>query len=113
VEDPVAPASWVLRGEDGWSADRIRAAMAAATTRVALRRRIPVLVLYGTAVVLEDGAVRFFEDLYGEDAKLERALRGESARRLVEQQQARRDPAPDAVRRAAGEHLSEISRREP
>jgi len=41
---------------------------------VNLARPIPVLVLYGTAVVMEDGEVRFFDDIYGLDADLERAL---------------------------------------
>jgi len=33
-----------------------------------------VLILYGTAVVDETGAVRFFEDIYGQDASLEKVL---------------------------------------
>jgi murein L,D-transpeptidase YcbB/YkuD len=44
------------------------------TVRVALTKPIPVLIVYGTAVVMEDGEVRFFEDIYGHDATLERAL---------------------------------------
>lgn len=55
------------------------------TMRVDLDRSTPIWILYGTAVVLEDGQVRFFEDIYGHDAALERALeqndpdKGESA----------------------------------
>jgi murein L,D-transpeptidase YcbB/YkuD len=44
------------------------------TTRVMLDKPIPVLIVYGTAVVMEDGEVRFFEDIYGHDAALERVL---------------------------------------
>ena len=44
------------------------------TVRANLERRIPVLILYGTAIVLVDGEVRFFDDIYGYDADLERAL---------------------------------------
>ena len=35
---------------------------------------IPVLILYGTAVVKEDGEIQFFDDIYGYDAALERVL---------------------------------------
>jgi len=39
-----------------------------------LKEPIPVWILYGTAVVREDGEVHFLEDIYGHDAALERAL---------------------------------------
>ncbi len=75
VEDPVALAEWVLRDQPAWSADAIRAAMnGPQTRRVELVRPIPVLIVYGTAVVSEDGEVQFLDDVYGHDAALERAL---------------------------------------
>jgi hypothetical protein len=52
VEDPVSLAAWVLRDRPGWTADPIRQAMdGQGPLRVDLPRRIPVLILYGTAVV--------------------------------------------------------------
>jgi L,D-transpeptidase YcbB len=43
--------------------------------RVDLTRPIQVILFYLTAVVMpEDGTVRFAEDLYGHDARLDRAL---------------------------------------
>jgi len=39
---------------------------------VNLARPIPVLIVYGTAVVPEDGKARFFEDIYGFDRQLEK-----------------------------------------
>jgi murein L,D-transpeptidase YcbB/YkuD len=36
---------------------------------------MPVLIVYGTVVVLDDGLVRFYDDLYGQDAELDHALR--------------------------------------
>jgi len=33
-----------------------------------------VLILYATALATEDGAVLFFEDIYGHDHKLEKLL---------------------------------------
>ena len=57
-------ASWVLRDQPEWNEARIRAAMDGdQTIRVALPNPIPVLIVYGTAVVMEDGEVRFFDDL--------------------------------------------------
>jgi murein L,D-transpeptidase YcbB/YkuD len=35
---------------------------------------VPVLILYATAMATVDGEVRFFRDIYGFDAKLERSL---------------------------------------
>ncbi len=75
VEDPVALAEWVLRDQPEWTSEQIRAAMnGGQTVRVSLVTPIPVLILYSTAVVMEDGEIRFFEDIYGHDAALERAL---------------------------------------
>lgn len=75
VEDPVSLSQWILRDRPDWTAENIRNAMYGATTvRVALLKPIPVLIVYGTAVVMEDGEVRFFNDIYGHDAALERAL---------------------------------------
>jgi murein L,D-transpeptidase YcbB/YkuD len=43
--------------------------------RVNLTRRIPVVIYYTTAVVRPaTGAVEFYDDVYGHDARLERAL---------------------------------------
>ncbi len=75
VEDPVALVAWALRDRPEWTVERIRAAMSGSrTVQVSLLHPIPVLILYGTAVVAEDGEVRFFDDIYGLDAALERAL---------------------------------------
>lgn len=75
VEDPVALAAWVLRDQPEWTAERIRSAMQGdETLQVPLNQSIPVLIVYGTAIVMEDGEVRFFDDIYGHDKALERAL---------------------------------------
>ena len=41
---------------------------------VKLLHPLPVMTIYVTAVVLESGEVHFFEDIYGEDAALEKEL---------------------------------------
>jgi len=42
--------------------------------QVDLAHPIPVLIVYGTAVVTEDGIVHFYDDIYGHDAALEKVL---------------------------------------
>jgi murein L,D-transpeptidase YcbB/YkuD len=75
VEDPVSLAEWILRGRPEWTAEDIQEAMQGETTvRVSVLKPIPVLILYGTAVVLEDGEVRFFKDIYGHDVALAQML---------------------------------------
>jgi murein L,D-transpeptidase YcbB/YkuD len=68
-------AEWVLREESGWQQDRIVAAMQGTESiSVKLTSPIPVMAIYVTAVVAENGEVHFFDDLYGKDAALERDL---------------------------------------
>ncbi len=75
VEKAAELAEWVLREEPDWSPDRIHEAMnGPKPLQVLLKRPIPVLIVYGTAVVLEGGEVRFFEDFYGDNAALEAQL---------------------------------------
>jgi murein L,D-transpeptidase YcbB/YkuD len=75
VEDPAALARWILRGNPGWTDERIRAAMNGdQSLRVSLEQPVPAWILYGTAVVQEDGEVHFLEDIYEHDAALERVL---------------------------------------
>jgi murein L,D-transpeptidase YcbB/YkuD len=75
VEDPIALAAWLLRDKPEWTADHIRAAtLAEKTFRVDLEHPIPVLIVYGTAVVMENGEVDFFRDIYRQDTALEHAL---------------------------------------
>lgn len=77
VEEPAALAVWVLRDIPGWTLEKVQAAMNDAmhdNLQVNLPKPIPVLILYSTAVVDPDGEVRFFADIYGYDAELERVL---------------------------------------
>ncbi len=76
VEKPAELAAWALRNNPGWDLARVQAAMQTGkdNVQVNLTQPIPVLILYGTAVVDEDGTVHFFDDIYGHDASLEKAL---------------------------------------
>ena len=75
LEKPADLAAWVLRDNPGWTPERIRAAMNGTTTQqVNLAHPIPVLIVYATVIVLEDGVVHFYDDIYGHDASLEEVL---------------------------------------
>ena len=75
VQDPPALAAWVLQSKPEWTPQRIQAAMnGEKSVQVNLSSPIPVLILYGTARVDEDGLVDFYDDIYGHDAKLALAL---------------------------------------
>lgn len=86
VEYPALLAEWVLRDEPGWTTDRILDAMhGSAPQRVDLREPIQVVLFYSTAGVRPtDGAVRFADDIYGHDVRLDRALRAASEARTQE-----------------------------
>lgn len=85
VSEPAALAAAVLEGAAGdWTEQKVRAAMEGdATFRVPLAHPVHVLIVYGTAIASEDGAVHFFNDLYGFDARLERLLRATSDARAI------------------------------
>jgi murein L,D-transpeptidase YcbB/YkuD len=76
VEKPAELAAWVLRNNPGWDLERVRATMHGEqnNVQVNLTTRIPVLIVYGTAAVNEENQVRFFDDIYGYDAELEKSL---------------------------------------
>jgi murein L,D-transpeptidase YcbB/YkuD len=75
LEKPADLAAWVLRDNPGWTPERIHAAMnGAQSQQVNLAQPIPVLIVYATVIVLEDGLVHFYDDIYGHDASLEKVL---------------------------------------
>jgi ornithine carbamoyltransferase len=88
VEQPAELAAFVLEGQPGWDAARIREAMARGeSSTLRLQRPLPVLIAYGTALV-KGGQAYFFEDLYGHDRVLDAALRNRPV-----------PPLPELVRR--------------
>ncbi|MFZ0677614.1 L,D-transpeptidase family protein [Candidatus Binatus sp.] len=76
VEKPADLAAWVLRDRPEWTMDKIQAAMKTGpdNVQVNLKKPIPVLILYSTAVVDPEGEVRFFDDIYGYDKSLNKVL---------------------------------------
>ncbi len=77
VEDPVRLAEWALKGQSEWTREKILAAIDDGATRtVALLQPLRVVIFYMTAAYMPDeGAVRFAEDIYGHDARLDAWLR--------------------------------------
>ncbi|MGA2417092.1 MAG: L,D-transpeptidase family protein [Candidatus Sulfotelmatobacter sp.] len=76
VEQPEDLVAWVLRNNPGWDLERVKATMNGEKNnlQVNLVARIPVLIVYGSATVNEENQIRFFDDIYGYDADLDKAL---------------------------------------
>jgi murein L,D-transpeptidase YcbB/YkuD len=76
VDQPADLVAWVLRNNPGWDLERVKATMNGdkENLQVNLVTRIPVLIVYGTAAVNEENQIRFFDDIYGYDAALEKAF---------------------------------------
>ena len=80
VEKPAELAAFLLRnqpdGQQPWTVERVQAAMDSGkdNRQVNLTVKVPVLILYETAVAEEDGTVHFFDDIYGHDKRLNALL---------------------------------------
>ncbi len=75
VQDPVGLAEFVLQHQDGWPRARIEEAMKSAkTSTVHLQTPLPVYIFYSTVLANERGDARFFSDIYGHDATLQKLL---------------------------------------
>jgi len=65
----------VLLQQDGWNREMIDAEIAGRKTRsVFLSQPLPVLLLYWTAEIGEDGQIHFYNDVYERDQKILTAL---------------------------------------
>jgi len=76
VEKPAELAAWALRNNPGWTVERVQEAMRNGKddVTVSLAKRVPVFIVYGTALTYENGEVHFSDDIYGHDASLATAL---------------------------------------
>ena len=76
VEKPAELAAYLLRNQPPWTLEKVQQAMQSGpdNQQVNLNTPVPVLILYVTAVVEEDGSVHFFDDIYGYDKTLEAVL---------------------------------------
>jgi murein L,D-transpeptidase YcbB/YkuD len=76
VEKPAELAAWLLQDQPEWTLDAVQAAMQSGpdNQQVNLDRPVPVVIIYLTAVVEENGEVYFFDDIYGHDRALNAVL---------------------------------------
>jgi murein L,D-transpeptidase YcbB/YkuD len=76
VEKPAELAAWALRNNAGWDVSRVKQSMDQGkdNVTVTLNRRVPVFIVYATALAYENGEVHFYNDIYGHDARLAQAL---------------------------------------
>jgi len=67
----------VLRDQPGWTLEKLQNVVATRqTTRVKLKQKVPVHIVYATAWRGEGGSVEFRKDIYSRDKKLYNALFG-------------------------------------
>jgi murein L,D-transpeptidase YcbB/YkuD len=76
VEKPAELAAWVLRNNPDWTLEKVQQSMQSGKDDVTVNlvKRVPVFIVYGTALAYENGEVHFTDDIYGHDAKLAAAL---------------------------------------
>jgi L,D-transpeptidase YcbB len=75
LSDPLRLATWILRDRPEWTSAALDSAMSRATPLdVPIAERIPVLILYGTAIAERNGEMKFYRDLYGHDRRLSAML---------------------------------------
>ena len=76
VEKPAKLAAWLLQDQPRWTLENIKKAMESGpdNQRVNLSKPVPVVIVYLTAIVAENGEVYFYNDIYGLDGTLNDAL---------------------------------------
>ncbi len=75
LADAPSLASWLLRTDSTWTAEKMKEAMASPEPiDVTLGQGVPLRLVYETAVPREDGRVDFIADVYGRDRNMELAL---------------------------------------
>jgi len=73
LKEPAKLAAWALRDKPEWTLERVQQAMQNGQDdlRVNLTKPLPVLIVYMTAAVREQGDIYFYRDIYGYDAELQ------------------------------------------
>jgi murein L,D-transpeptidase YcbB/YkuD len=75
IENPLELAELLLDDPVAWNREKIEEIIAGGETRtVSLKKRVPVLLLYSTAWVDDDGTVYFTRDIYGRDEAVLKGL---------------------------------------
>ena len=75
IESPDTLAQFVLQGDPQWPESRIRQVMDRRISQTAqVQEPLPVILTYLTAVIDEEGSLKFVPDVYGQDKRLKNAL---------------------------------------
>jgi murein L,D-transpeptidase YcbB/YkuD len=76
LEHPAELAAWLLQDQPKWTLAAVKAAMQSGpdNQQVNLTPSVPVVIIYLTALVEENGEVYFFNDIYGHDQRLNAVL---------------------------------------
>src|SRR5262249_29167379 len=99
VQDPFRYAEVLLsisQPKEGYSQERLKRMVGSAETDIKLNNPIPVHITYQTAFVDENGRLQTRSDIYGRDARVLSALKGED-RRIADVPVDRRE-APSIIR---------------
>jgi murein L,D-transpeptidase YcbB/YkuD len=100
VENPGRLAELLLAEDKGWPAEQVQRMLAGGyNNEVELTRQIPVHVTYFTAVVGEDGQVKYFGDIYSHDRRVMAALDGKALPMEVANSGGGEEAAPKEVRK--------------
>lgn len=76
VEKPVELAEWLLRDQPEWPDERIvQVSRGGVATTIAVKKPLPVHILYWTAFIGESDELHFAPDVYHRDAPLDAAMR--------------------------------------
>ncbi len=98
TQNPLHFAEVLLARDKGYSGEQIKKIVASGRTReIALRKPVPVHIVYFTAKVDDTGRVRYYHDLYGLDSRVAAALEGKPVRVASE-------PAPPSAPSTSAEH---------
>jgi murein L,D-transpeptidase YcbB/YkuD len=74
VQDPLALADILLNYEGGWTSQRLRKMVGGRESWINLPKRIPIHITYFTAFVDDSGKLETRPDIYGYNARVEKAL---------------------------------------
>ena len=95
VQNPERLAAILLEYDQAWIAARVESAIQNGYDQhVPLSHKVPVHITYFTFWVHDDGSISSFGDLYGHDARMAKALFGDSSGFAYPQIEPRRKPTP-------------------
>ena len=95
VQNPEQLAAILLEYDQAWSAARVESAIQNGYDQhVLLNHKVPVHITYFTLWANDDGSISSFGDLYGHDARMAKALYGDSGGFASPQVEVRQKPIP-------------------